>query len=273
MNLTKTDDGRPGPYGRAMDGKGKNTMADKEPRRRRRWPLLVLLVLLVLGAAGAAVWYFLIREDAPERANIDDASQTLDSVATGDPVAAEDLVGDWTVDTSVGSFDDFSGTWAGYRFDEELASIGATTAVGRTPDVSGTMTVTEDEVTGVDVEVDMTTLQSDQSFRDEAIRTRGLQTNDFPTGTFELAEPLEIPDGLTDGAQVQAKATGNLTIHGVTQEITVDLEAQIVGEQAVVVGSAPVALTDFDIDPPTGASVLAVSNEGEFEFQVFFSKA
>jgi hypothetical protein len=59
----------------------------------------------------------------------------------------------------------------------------------------------------------------------------------------------------------------------VTQEVTVDLEAQLVGDRAVVVGSAPVALTDFDIDPPTGASVLSVSNEGEFEFQVFFAKS
>lgn len=273
MTSTKTDDGRPGPSRRAVDGKDENTMTDTERRRRRRRPRMVALALVVLAAAGAAGWYFWVREDAPERANIRDASQTLDSVASGDAVAPEDLVGDWTVDTSVGAFDDFTGTWAGYRFDEELASIGATTAVGRTPDVSGTMTVTEDEVTGVTVEVDMTTLQSDRSFRDEAIRTRGLQTDDFPTGTFELAEPLEVPDGLTDGSEAQAKATGNLTIHGVTQEVTVDLEARLTGDRAVVVGSAPVALTDFDIEPPTGARVLSVSDEGEFEFQVFFAKS
>ncbi len=33
----------------------------------------------------------------------------------------------------MGSFDDFSGSFVGYRVKETLASIGATEAVGRTP--------------------------------------------------------------------------------------------------------------------------------------------
>ena len=97
--------------------------------------------------------------------------------------ASGGIEGAWTVDTSVGSFDDFSGTWAGYRFDEELASIGTNTAVGRTPDVTGTMTVAGDEVTAVDVEVDLTTLQSDSGTRRRAA-VGGLESDPFPTATF-----------------------------------------------------------------------------------------
>jgi polyisoprenoid-binding protein YceI len=271
MARAQIDEGRPGAPEGARDGRDGNTMARSE-RRRRRWPFLVA-ALVALAAVGAGGWYFWIREDAPKRANIDDASQTLDSVADGEAVAPEDLVGEWSVDTSVGSFDDFSGTWAGYRFDEELASIGATTAVGRTPEVSGTMTVTGEEVTDVEIEVDLTTLQSDQSFRDEAIRTRGLESDEFPTGTFRLSEPLDMPDGVAEGERVQATATGDLTIHGVTQEVTVDLEAELIGDRAAVVGSSPVALADFGMEPPTGARVLSVADEGEFEFQVFFTKS
>jgi polyisoprenoid-binding protein YceI len=230
------------------------------------------IVVLVAVAGGVGVWYFLIREDAPERADIETASETLGESAGDEDVASEDLVGDWSVDAGVGSFDDFSGTRAGYRFDEELASIGATTAVGRTPDVTGTMSVSEDEVTAVDVEVDMTTLQSDQERRDNAIRERGLESTRFPTGSFSLTEPLELPDGVETGERVQAVATGELTLHGVTNEVTIDLEAELRGDQAVVIGSAPVALADYDIEPPTNAAVLSVSGEGEFEFQVFFAK-
>ena len=246
-----------------------------ETRVRRRRPLLKILavVVVLLVAAGVGVWYFLIREDAPERANIEAAAETLDESGAGDTeVDPADLVGDWTVDTSVGSFDDFSGTWAGYRFDEELASVGAQTAVGRTPGVTGEMTVSEDQVTAVDVEVDMTALESDQDRRDNAIRSRGLETDTFPNGTFTLTEPLAIPEDIDSGAEVQSVATGELTLHGVTNEVTVDLEARLVGDQAVVVGSSPVALTDYGIEPPTGAAVLSVDNEGEFEFQVFFSR-
>ena len=172
----------------------------------------------------------------------------------------------------MGSFDDFSGTWAGYRFDEELASVGTNTAVGRTPDVSGTMTVAGDEVTAVDVEVDLTTLQSDSGTRDGALRSRGLESDEFPTATFSLTEPLALPAGAADGERASAQATGDLTIHGTTQPVTVTVEAQLSGDSAVVVGSAPVVLADFGIEAPTGLSVLSIKDEGTFEFQVFFAK-
>ena len=32
-------------------------------------------------------------------------------------------------------------------------------------------------------------------------------------------------------------------------------------------------LGDFDIDPPTGFSVLSINDDGTFEFQIFFTKA
>jgi len=46
----------------------------------------------------------------------------------------------WAVDTTVGefSYEDSTGTFVGFRVDEELSGLGSTTAVGRTPDVSGT---------------------------------------------------------------------------------------------------------------------------------------
>jgi len=241
--------------------------------RPRRTLIGVVLLLVVVATAGFAGWWFLIRDDAPPRADIDTASETLAEAGGGEDVAVGDLVGDWAVDDSVGSFDDFSGTWAGYRFDEELASVGANTAVGRTPGVTGGMTVSEDQVTAVDVEVDMTALQSDQDRRDQTIKSRGLETEHFPTGSFTLTEPVDLPDGVETGERVQAIATGDLTLHGVTREVTVDLEAELTGDRAVVVGSSPVALADFDIEPPTNAAVLSVSGEGEFEFQIFFAKS
>jgi hypothetical protein len=39
-----------------------------------------------------------------------------------------------------------------------------------------------------------------------------------------------------------------------------------------VVGSAPVNLTDFGIEAPTGLSVLSIKNDGTFEFQLFFTR-
>lgn len=237
-------------------------------------------VVAALAVAAFAGWWFLFRDDSPPAADIETARETLDESAgsaagEGAPDGSSTggaVEGTWTVDPSVGSFEDFSGTWAGYRFQEELATIGTNTAVGRTPDVSGTMSVTGEGVTAVDVEVDLTTLESDSGRRDGALRTRGLESDRFPTATFTLTEPITLPVGLTDGEPVTLSATGELTIHGVTNEVTLDLDAELQGDNAVVVGSAPVLLADYAIDPPTGLSVLSIADEGTFEFQLFFSR-
>ena len=236
--------------------------------RGRTFGIITGIVVVVIAVAGFAGWWFLIRDDAPSEADIATAAEGLDDSggATGD------VEGDWGVDPSVGSFDDFSSTWAGYRFEEELASIGTNTAVGRTPDVTGSMTVAGDEVAAVDVEVDLTTLQSDSGTRDGALRSRGLESDEFPSATFSLTEPIALPAGAADGERVSTEATGDLTIHGTTRSVTLTVEAELSGDSAVVVGHAPVVLQDHGIEPPTGFSVLSIDDEGTFEFQIFFSK-
>jgi polyisoprenoid-binding protein YceI len=248
--------------------------------RSRRTIGVAAGAVVLLGAAAFAGWWFLLRDDAPPAADIDVAGETLDAATPGTGDASSDgsagdagVDGTWTVDQSVGSFTRFTGTWAGYRFDEELVSIGTNTAVGRTPNVTGTMTVADGVVTAVDVEVDLTTLDSDSDRRDGALRTRGLESDRFPTAAFGLSEPVQLPAGLSDGERAPASATGELTIHGVTNEVSVELQAELQGDAAVVVGSAPVALADYGIEPPTGFTVLSISDDGTFEFQLFFSKA
>jgi polyisoprenoid-binding protein YceI len=229
--------------------------------------------------AGFAAWWLLLRDGAPEEASIDAAGETLDAAggrsgadAEGGASPAPGVDGEWSVDTSLGSFDDFSGTRAGYRVEEELANVGASTAVGRTPDVSGTMTVEGGEVAAVDVEVDMTTLQSDNVQRDGQLATRGIEYERFPTATFTLTSPLPLPDAADGAWSVSTRATGDLTIHGVTREVTVSLDAEVTDGSAAVVGQAPVRLADFGIEAPTGFRVLSIDDDATFEFQIFFTR-
>jgi polyisoprenoid-binding protein YceI len=240
---------------------------------RRTLGVVAGVAVVVIIAAVAGGWWFFIRDDAPESASIEAAGETLDEAGSGDVAADDGVDGSWAVDTTVGSFDDFSGTWAGYRVNEELAGIGGKTAVGRTPGVSGTMTVDGDEVTEVDVEVDLTTLQSDDGNRDNAIKSRGLQSDQFPTATFTLTEPIPVPDELTEGQNSTASATGELTLHGVTKPVTVSLDVRLDGGSAAVVGKAPVKLTDFGMEAPTTARVLSIQDDAEFEFQIFFTRS
>jgi polyisoprenoid-binding protein YceI len=151
----------------------------------RKWWYLGGAAVLVIALAGFGIWYFVFRDDSPAAVSIDRATESLDTNTSGDGPASE-IDGTWTIDRTVGSFDDFTSTFAGYRVQEELASIGAKTAVGRTPDVEGTFTIEGNEIPKAEFTVDMTTLKSDEDRRDNAIRNQAIETSRFPTATFTL---------------------------------------------------------------------------------------
>jgi polyisoprenoid-binding protein YceI len=52
------------------------------------------------------------------------------------------------------------------------------------------------------------------------------------------------------GQTVTVEATGDLTIHGTTKELTIPLQARVVNDHIAVVGSAPLTFTDFGITMP-----------------------
>lgn len=239
----------------------------------------VVAVLLV----GAGVWYFYLRDDAPEEVSLDAATEQVTSTSGADgeggqgdgeattTAADGGIDGTWTVDAESGTFDfdTATGSFAGFRVDEELVQIGATEAVGRTGQVSGTMVVEGSALASADVEVDMTAIQTDQSRRDNKVQD-ALETDLFPTATFSLREPVELGPGAAAGEEVSVQAVGELTVHGVTQQVTVDLDAQLVDGTAVVVGSVPVTFSDFGVEVPSAPMVLSVADEGTIEFQLLF---
>jgi polyisoprenoid-binding protein YceI len=242
---------------------------------------------LLLGAFG--IYYLFLRPEGP--AAVGDA--TLPPVATdaptgatatepvaSDPAATADpgtgtgsgIEGSWTVDPSVGSFDDFSGTFVGYRVQEELAGIGAQTAVGRTPDVTGTMTIAGTAVTAATIEADLTTLRSDDNNRDGQLRRQGIETGQFPTATFTITEPIDLGGVPADGEEIQVTATGQLTLHGQTKDVEVPMTARLSGDVVTVAGSIPILFADYGIQKPESFKVLSVDDNGTMEFQVHFSR-
>jgi polyisoprenoid-binding protein YceI len=184
------------------------------------------------------------------------------------------LDGTWTVDPTIGSFDysadDFSGTWAGYRVQEELAGVGGTVAVGRTPDVTGTITVSGTAITAADLTVDLTTLESDESMRDGQLGMQGIQTNQFPTATFVLTQPIELGAIPAEGTSISATAVGDLTIHGVTKSVEIPLSAVQQGDIIGVAGSLTFTWGDFGMEQPTSMRVVSLADEVTMELQVFF---
>jgi polyisoprenoid-binding protein YceI len=237
----------------------------------RKWWYLGGAAVLVIALAGFGIWYFVFRDDSPAAVSIDRATESLDTNTSGDGPASE-IDGTWTIDRTVGSFDDFTSTFAGYRVQEELASIGAKTAVGRTPDVEGTFTIEGNEIPKAEFTVDMTTLKSDEDRRDNAIRNQAIETSRFPTATFTLTEPIPLDEVPAEGTRISVDATGDLTLHGVTKQVTIPLEAERTGNVIAVTGQIDIPFADFDISQPTSFAVLSVEDHGILEVQLFLTK-
>lgn len=250
----------------------------------------------VLAAAGAtailaivafAAWFLLIRGDGPDAATSTSAVAAAQEqrAASGQPITtpeaapgsdtASAVVGDWQLDTTFGdnTFPFTGSSYVGYRVVEELATIGAFTAVGRTTTVSGSLTIDETQITAVDVVADLTRLKSDSSSRDEVIRSQALESSTFPEARFTLSEPIELGEIPDPDTTISVQAVGELTLHGGTNAVTVPLEATLVGGDTIaVVGTVPVVFSDYDIDPPSAAIVVAIEDEGEMELQLFFTR-
>ena len=187
-------------------------------------------------------------------------------------VASEGVDGRWIVDTSVAEFnyDESAGTFVGFRVEEELASIGSTTAVGRTPLVSGSLTIDGETVTSVTIEADMTGIITDDSRRDRAIQS-ALSTGRFPTAIFTLTEPIDLGDDPGTGGPINTTAAGELTVKDITRAVEIELEAQLVDETVVVVGTTEVVFADYDVTVPRVPIVLSAEDHGIVELQLFFT--
>lgn len=203
-------------------------------------------------------------QEEGEAGDEDDLEQTV-SVAAPPPTLAE-LAGDWTLSTRGESF-------VGYRIDEELANIGAATAVGRTGDITASLSFDGAAVTTVEIIADLRTLRSDQSFRDGALRDRGLESDTYPFATFRLAEPIVIERLPVGEDSLAVTAAGTLELHGVTNDIEIALAGQYVDGLVVVSGSTEIVLTDYEIEAPTGFRVLSIAESGQMEFQIVFEPA
>ncbi len=255
-------------------------------RRRSRLPAAASLAAVVLLGLFAAGGLYLFGRPVPAPVGLDPtgrppspgASEPAASAALspgpsgGDPgsIAPEaGLDGTWTVDPSIGSFDDFSGSFAGYRVQEVLVGIGAATAVGRTPGVTGSVVVARSTVTEASFEVDLRTLRSDSAARDDQLRRQGLETDRFPTATFVLTEPIELEVVPAIGDVVRVEATGDLTLHGVTRRVTLPLEARLEADGTITVtGSLQVDFADFGIEAPESFRVLSVDPRATVELQL-----
>ena len=264
----------------------------------RRRPVQIGLGLLIVAIVAIAA-FILTRDDAPDAVDADTAAEiareaaaetstttadaaesTDDTTASTDDTAAETteaapagVDGTWTVDNTIGefSFEEATSSFAGFRIDEVLAGGIDVVAVGRTPTVSGTITIEGTTLTATEIVANLDDISTNDSRRDNAAR-RAMNTGEFPEATFSLTSPVELGDGAANGDQIAVAAAGDLTINGITQPVTIDITAQLVADIVVVTGSTTITFADWNVDTPSAPIVASLDDFGILEMQLFFRR-
>lgn len=119
--------------------------------------------------------------------------------------------------------------------------------------------------------VDLSGLRTDNGFRNRAIHSFILQTGDpnYRTATFVQTAISGLPPSVTIGESYQFQITGNLTIHGVTREVT--FEATVTPVSATrLEGTAftTVRYADFNVAIlRLPAEVASVEEEARLEIE------
>ncbi len=121
-------------------------------------------------------------------------------------------------------------------------------------------------------DVDMRTLVSDSSRRDNFIRGNTLQSDTYPVATFIL-RTMEGLDGALGGDEQTFTLIGDLMFRGQTQLVAWEATASLEGD--VLSGSAHTGflLEDYNIEKPIVGSVVSIADDLRLEVDIEAAKA
>lgn len=164
---------------------------------------------------------------------------------------------------------------ARYVAEEELANVGANTAIGETNAFIGSLYFDADgkPLPCSRWDVDMRTLVSDESRRDNFLRGNTLETDTYPVATFVLTAVEGLDGPLADGEESSFHLVGNLTFHGVTNLVRWEATATLDGDSLIGSASTTFDMADYDIDPPIVGSVLSIDETVTLEVDIVAAKA
>lgn len=144
--------------------------------------------------------------------------------------------------------------------------------------VSGTFQIIVGEVDGdpadpiatghVEITLDATSYHSDSGHRDNAILRDALETRLYPSIKF-VSTRIEDLKWEAPGVMATATIVGNLTLHGITREIRVPIDASISPERRFSAdGEIKFDYTDFGIARPRLFGTLPAGKDVDLNFRV-----
>jgi polyisoprenoid-binding protein YceI len=166
---------------------------------------------------------------------------------------------------------------ATFRVREQLAGRNLPNdAVGTTDGVTGQIALQPDGTVAQAasrITVDVTSLKTDESRRDNFIKRETLQTQRFPTAEFVPTKIAGLPNPLPDSGQHTFTLTGLMTVHGVQKEIAWDVTAVRNGANLTGTATTSFKFGDFGMTAPKAPVVLSVVDEIRMEVALVASQA
>ena len=224
---------------------GKHSMNGSQ--RRRRWGRWILLgaAAIVIVAVGAVAAFIELGPSA--------APLALPQGQVSAP--AGPLSGSWQVT---------DGSLAGFRVQEQALGFGSYVG-GQTRAVTGVLVISGTTVTSARFSVNLTTITVSGKTQPQFATSLG--TSDHPLAAFTLTAPVTLSPAFTAGRTVTAAATGELTLNGTSQPVTVMLTARRDGPELQTAGSIPVRFARWDIQQPGGFGFIgSLASHGVAEF-------
>ncbi len=114
--------------------------------------------------------------------------------------------------------------------------------------------------------IDISAFKSDSSRRDNTIRSRFLQSSQYPIATFVPRSIIGLPDSYTAGQPYSFEVLGDLTVKQTTQAVTFSVTVQY--DQDTLTGSAEttILMSDFGIGPISIAGILNTEDQVVIKF-------
>ncbi len=141
---------------------------------------------------------------------------------------------------------------AKYVVQETLRGLD-TNAVGTTSAISGSIYLTDSGLykdLPSKFTVDLSTLKSDESMRDNFIKQNTLQTSKYPNAVFTIESVEGFPSSYTENEQVQLTLNGMLSVHGVDKPVSWTVLARQAGDTLTATADTDINFTDFGMSPP-----------------------
>jgi polyisoprenoid-binding protein YceI len=220
---------------------------------------LAALGMLVV-AAGAGI--FLWRDDDPDLLTEAPAITTQAPAATSpaQPQAAATPAGAAAAPAAQAAgaaqalrfVIDQSGSNVKYVVKERLSGLPAE-AVGQTKAITGEIFLTPQGLAPgarSQFSVDLRTLQTDESRRDNYVRQNVLRTNQFPNAVFVVESIGGFPTNYVDNTAVDLTMRGTLTIQNVSRPVEWTVNARRAGDTLSAIADLTFNMTDFNITPP-----------------------